>query len=76
MQPKLSRIIRPAEISQYVGLKRTQIDVMMKAGEFPKPISISDSGRAVAWLEIDLIAWQASRIAKRDNAEAISDAVR
>jgi predicted DNA-binding transcriptional regulator AlpA len=42
---------------------------LIKTGEFPKPVPLSDSGRAIAWLETDLIAWQNARIAAR-NAEA------
>jgi prophage regulatory protein len=52
----------------YVGLRRTQIAELIKCGQFPKPIPLSDTGRAVAWLEADLVAWQASRLAKRDAA--------
>jgi prophage regulatory protein len=52
-----------------VGLRRTQIGELIKTGEFPKPVPLSDSGRAIAWLEQDLIAWQNARVAAR-NAEA------
>jgi prophage regulatory protein len=62
---RLQRFIRLQELPAYVGLKRTQIAELIKAGEFPKPIPISDSGRAVAWLESEVLAWQAKRIAKR-----------
>jgi prophage regulatory protein len=66
---RLSRMFRLADLPQFVGLRRTQIGELIKAGEFPKPIPLSDGGRAVAWLEADLIAWQNARIAAR-NAEA------
>ena len=61
----LNRLYRLKDVEQFAGLKRTQISELMKAGEFPKPISLSDSGRAVAWLEHELIAWQTARIAAR-----------
>ena len=67
--PRLNRMYRPAELSAFVGLRRTQIAELMKLGEFPHPIPLSDSGRAVAWLESDLLAWQNARIAAR-NAKA------
>jgi prophage regulatory protein len=60
---------RLRELPAFVGLRRTQIGELIKTGEFPKPVPLSDSGRAIAWLETDLIAWQNARIAAR-NAEA------
>jgi prophage regulatory protein len=65
---KLQRIVRLRELSQYVGLKRTQIDDLIKKGEFPRPIPLSDTGRAKGWLESELLVWQAQRLAKRDAA--------
>ena len=66
---ELNRMIRLADLPQYVGLKRTQIDELIKKGEFPKAIKLSDAGRAKAWLECDVLAWQNDRIAKaRDKA--------
>ena len=31
-----------------------------------KPIKLTDSGRAIAWQESDLIEWRAKRVAARD----------
>ena len=67
---RLNRLYRLRDLPQFVGLRRTQISELVKAGQFPKPIALSDSGRAVAWLEHDLIAWQSARIAARDATEA------
>jgi prophage regulatory protein len=64
----LQRMIRLRELSQFVGLRRTQIGELIKVGEFPKPVPLSDGGRAVAWLESDLVAWQNARIAARNDA--------
>ena len=69
---RLQRLYRRKELTPFVGLGRTQIDELIKAGEFPRPVRLSDTGRAVAWLEADLIAWQARRLAKRENAETSS----
>jgi prophage regulatory protein len=66
---QLNRMYRLRDLPQFVGLRRTQIGELIKAGAFPRPIPLSDSGRAVAWLETDIIAWQNARIAAR-NAEA------
>jgi prophage regulatory protein len=68
MEPSLlHRIIRKRDLPQFVGLRRTQIDELMKRGEFPRPIKLSDYGRAVGWLEDELAEWQRRRSAKRDS---------
>jgi prophage regulatory protein len=63
---RLNRMYRLRDLPQFVGLRRTQIGELIKSGEFPKPIPLSDGGRAVAWLEADLIEWQNARIAARN----------
>ncbi|WOH82147.1 AlpA family phage regulatory protein [Bradyrhizobium sp. BEA-2-5] len=67
---RLNRMFRLRELPEFVGLRRTQIGELIKSGEFPKPVPLSNSGRAVAWLEADLIAWQIARIAAR-NTKAV-----
>lgn len=64
--PTLNRIFRRKDLPPLVGLRRTQIDELIAKGEFPRPIKLSDSGRAIAWLEEDLAQWQAKRVAARD----------
>ena len=68
--PRLNKFYRRAEMMQFVGLRRTQIDELIKTGEFPRPVRLSDNGRAVAWLESDLVSWQMRRLAKRENTAA------
>jgi predicted DNA-binding transcriptional regulator AlpA len=65
MAERLNRIIRKKDLPNY-GLQRTQIELLIERGEFPKPIPLSDSGRAIGWIEHELWAWQQSRLAKRD----------
>jgi prophage regulatory protein len=67
---RLNRMFRLRDLPQFVGLRRTQIGELIKAGEFPKPVPLSESGRAIAWLEQDLIAWQNARIAARNSVAA------
>jgi prophage regulatory protein len=67
---RLNRMYRLRDLPQFVGLRRTQIGELIKAGQFPEPIPLSDGGRAVAWLESDLIAWQHGRIAARNATTA------
>jgi predicted DNA-binding transcriptional regulator AlpA len=67
---RLNRMYRLRDLPQFVGLRRTQIGELMRTGEFPRPVPLSDGGRAVAWLEHELIAWQAQRLAKRESSAA------
>jgi prophage regulatory protein len=62
----LMRVIRLSELPTYCGLKRTQIDELIRKGEFPAPVKLSDSGRSKGWLEHEIISWQQDRLAKRD----------
>jgi len=67
---QLHRIVRRRDLSQFVGLQRSQIAELIKKGEFPGPIPLSDTGRAVGWLEDELAAWQRQRLAKRNGTGA------
>jgi prophage regulatory protein len=62
---RLQKVVPKKELGAYVGdLKRSAIEEMVKRGEFPAPIRMSE--RRLAWLEAELIAWQQARIAERD----------
>ncbi len=61
----LHRIIRQSELPQVCGLKRTQIQQLIKEGDFPAPVRLS--ARRKGWLEAELIAWQQQRIARRQD---------
>jgi prophage regulatory protein len=65
---RLYRIVRKHDLPNFVGLQRTAIEEMIAAGDFPRPVPLNDNGRSVGWLEHELIAWQQSRIAKRDRS--------
>jgi prophage regulatory protein len=61
---RLQRFVRKGDLPDYVGLRRTTIEELIKQGRFPKPIKLTE--RAVAWSEQELIEWQQERIAARD----------
>jgi prophage regulatory protein len=65
MAEKLYKILREKQLPEFVGLRRTTINELVQSGEFPQPIPLNDSGRAKGWLEAEVAAWQAARIAKR-----------
>jgi predicted DNA-binding transcriptional regulator AlpA len=64
---KLARFPRALEIT---GLKKSAFYDKMAQGIIPKPIRIDPHGRAVAWIEAELIALQDRAIAARDQAIA------
>jgi predicted DNA-binding transcriptional regulator AlpA len=69
-RPTLNRLIRERDLPTYAGVRRTVIAELIARGEFPKPIALSDHGRAKAWVESELVAWQLSRMAKRGGGDA------
>jgi prophage regulatory protein len=68
--PRLQRIIRRRNLHAFVGLGRTQLDQMIKRGEFPAAIKLNDGGRAVGWLEGEVLEWQRQRMSKRDDVRS------
>jgi prophage regulatory protein len=60
----IDEVIRKADLPRYCGLKRSQIELYISLGKFPRPIKVGD--RAVAWLASEIRQWQLERIAERD----------
>jgi predicted DNA-binding transcriptional regulator AlpA len=63
-EAKLQRMICEDELHLYTTLRRTRRQELEEKGLFPRAIKVSD--RRVAWLESELIAWQAERIKERE----------
>jgi prophage regulatory protein len=57
-------LVRLPAVKAKTGLARTQIYAGIASGTFPKPVKLGK--RAVAWLQAEIDAWIADRIAKRD----------
>ena len=53
------RLLTRAEVESRVGLTKTSIYRMMRAGRFPEPLKIST--RAVRWSATEIEAWLADR---------------
>ena len=66
MMGHLNRIIRERDLFAFTGLRKTQVATLIRAGEFPKPIKLTETGRAKGWLESELLDWQAKRLAQRE----------
>jgi predicted DNA-binding transcriptional regulator AlpA len=67
MERRLHRVLTMADLPTFVGLRRSQIDELIRQGQFPRPVR-PGLRRRRAWLESEVIEWQASKIAERDNA--------
>ena len=61
------RILRLPAVIEFAGIGRTQLFEYVQRGEFPRPIKITESGRAVGWIEEELVEWLKSRVAARDS---------
>lgn len=56
-----SRILRPAEVREKLGVGSSTLAAMVAAGRFPKPFVIFPGGRAVGWREHQIEAWLDNR---------------
>lgn len=50
---------RRRAVEEITGLSRSTIYLMMKRGEFPRPVKLT--GKAVGWPESTVAAWLESR---------------
>ncbi|HAU4893603.1 TPA: AlpA family transcriptional regulator [Aeromonas hydrophila] len=60
------RFIRIREAIKKTGMSKSSIYDLMAQGLFPKTVSLG--GRSVAFVEAEIDAWMAARIAARDVA--------
>jgi hypothetical protein len=58
-----NQIVRQKDGEKYFGFRPTQLKEKIEAGEIPALIPLSDSGRAKGWLGIQIIEYQAKRLA-------------
>jgi prophage regulatory protein len=64
MQKSLQKLYRLPEVMKFTGWSRPKIYAEMHEGRFPRQVRVSPM--TVAWLEDELVQWQAERIAQRD----------
>lgn len=63
------RLIRRKEVQTKTGLGASSIYAMMKSGEFPLCLNLSE--RRVAWIESDINQWIANRIAQHKAVQEV-----
>ena len=71
-QNENQRLIRRKEVQAKTGLGASSIYAMMKSGEFPQCLNLSE--RRVAWTESDIDAWIAERVANHRATNATLEA--
>lgn len=62
------KIIRRRIVEERTGLCRSDLYAKIARGEFPKPVRLGP--QAVGWVEAEVEAWIADRIAERDTGRA------
>src|SRR4051794_10051168 len=63
VQPKPAlRFIRWPEVAALSGLTKSVCYGLIRKGEFPEPIVLSDGGRSVAWVENEVLEWLEQRV--------------
>jgi prophage regulatory protein len=65
--PSGLRILREQAVLELTAMPRSKMWEGVKDGTFPRPVKLSERGRAVGWLLEELLAWREQRIAARDN---------
>ena len=62
----VERLLSKKQVRDIIGLSYAQIARLEKAGKFPNRIRLTDHPRGrCAWLESEIMAWVAKRIALR-----------
>jgi predicted DNA-binding transcriptional regulator AlpA len=62
----ISPVLRRRDAIAFTGLRRSRFDELVKAHELPRPIKLTDAGKAVGWVRSELESWLATRITKRN----------
>jgi len=55
-------ILRRPQVQTRTGLARSTMYHLMSSGQFPRPIQLTH--RTVGWIEFEIDAWVAARVAK------------
>jgi prophage regulatory protein len=66
--PANRRVLRETEVRERTGFGATALHDAVLRREFPKPIKLTNSGRAIGWLEAEIDEWLKQRLQQRDKA--------
>ena len=62
--PEPQRVLREAELAALDGLAKTQRAELIRRGQYPAPVRISE--RRKVWLAHEIADWQSARISVGD----------
>lgn len=62
----MEMMLRPRQVAQKIGLSRSMLYLLIKRGEFPKPMRWTE--RAVVWRSSEVEAWLERRVEDRGAA--------
>lgn len=62
----MAKVMRLPEVLATTGLKRSSIYSFVKTGNFPAPIPLG--GKAVGWLDSEILDWINAKAATRKSA--------
>ena len=71
MLTKVSEMVKHSELPKYSGCGLTRTDTMIREGEFPAGIPMTD-GKQLRWSLQEILAWQNERIAIRNDPRAMA----
>jgi prophage regulatory protein len=66
-----AKFLRLPAVLERCGHKRSTLYLAVAQGRFPKPVNIGE--RAVAWVESEIDAWIAARVAESRQAATAKD---
>ena len=68
----LKRFLRLRQVQEITGKSKSSIYEDITNGRFPRPVPLGEAANSpVAWLEDEIAAWQADRIARRTKQVAV-----
>jgi prophage regulatory protein len=59
-----AKLIRLPAVQERVGMRRTAVYELIKAGKFPRPVKI---GGISAWVDAEITQWMESLVFSRDS---------
>lgn len=65
-------MLRLPQVMRMTGLCRTMVYELEAAGRFPRRVKIGE--RAVAWVQAEVQAWNAERVARSRGGTSVTDA--
>ena len=71
MTKMMRRLLRLSAVEDVTGMAKTAIYDAMERGVFPKPVPILEGGRAVGWVEEEIVDYIDARIDLRNQREAL-----